>query len=106
MRRPLCLLALVLGLVLPAGTVSAQTRKAAEGPKRKATLSDYRKVKVQGFTLMINNVPMSLQFEGLSGAGLYQFNFVLPPGLGKGDMPVQAIVGGLSTQTNVVIALQ
>jgi hypothetical protein len=55
MRRPLSLLALVLGLVLPAGTVSAQTRKAAEGPKAKVTLPGYKKVKVQGFTLMVNN---------------------------------------------------
>jgi uncharacterized protein (TIGR03437 family) len=57
-------------------------------------------------TLMINNVAMTVQFQGLSGAGLYQFNFVLPAGLGTGDVAVQAIVGGVQTQTNVVIALQ
>jgi len=57
-------------------------------------------------TLMINNVAMTLQFQGLSGAGLYQFNFVLPAGLGTGDVPVQAMVGGVPTQTNVVVALQ
>jgi hypothetical protein len=55
MRRPLWLLALVLGLVLEASTVSAQTRKATESPKGKAILPGYKKVKCQGFTLVINN---------------------------------------------------
>jgi uncharacterized protein (TIGR03437 family) len=59
-------------------------------------------------TILINNVavPLPLQYSGLSGAGLYQFNFVLPAGLGTGDVPVQGMVGGVSTQANVVIALQ
>jgi uncharacterized protein (TIGR03437 family) len=58
-------------------------------------------------TLTINNVTVSpLLFSGLSGAGLYQFNLVVPAGLGSGDVPIQAMAGGLSTQTGVVIALQ
>jgi uncharacterized protein (TIGR03437 family) len=59
-------------------------------------------------TILINNVavPLPLQYSGLSGAGLYQFNFVLPANLGTGDVPVQGMVGGVSTQANVVIALQ
>jgi uncharacterized protein (TIGR03437 family) len=59
-------------------------------------------------TILINNVavPLPLQYSGLSGAGLYQFNFILPAGLGTGDVPVQGMVGGISTQADVVIALQ
>jgi uncharacterized protein (TIGR03437 family) len=45
-------------------------------------------------------------FAGLSGAGLYQFNLTIPAGLGTGDVPLTATVGGVTTQTGVVISLQ
>ena len=45
-------------------------------------------------------------FAGLSGAGLYQFNLTIPAGLGTGDVPLTAPVGGAQTQTGVVISLQ
>ena len=32
-------------------------------------------------------------FVGLAGAGLYQINLIVPPGLGAGDVPIQAWVG-------------
>ena len=57
-------------------------------------------------TLLINNVGVPLQFSGLSEAGLYQFNLMVPSGLGTGDMPLMSMVGGASSQPNVVIALQ
>ncbi len=37
------------------------------------------------FSLYINNVLVSPLFVGLSSAGLYQINLIVPPGLGEGD---------------------
>jgi uncharacterized protein (TIGR03437 family) len=50
------------------------------------------------------NVPPS--FAGLSGAGLVQINLTIPAGLGTGDVPLAALVGGVQTQSGVVISLQ
>jgi uncharacterized protein (TIGR03437 family) len=51
----------------------------------------------------VNVTPL---FSGLSGAGLYQLNLTIPPGLGTGDVSLQASVGGVQTPTGVVISLQ
>jgi uncharacterized protein (TIGR03437 family) len=45
-------------------------------------------------------------FAGLSGAGLYQINLVVPASLGSGDLSLVATVGGSRTPANVVISLQ
>jgi uncharacterized protein (TIGR03437 family) len=56
--------------------------------------------------LFINNNPVTPGFAGITSAGLYQFNIVtLPSGLGTGDVPLQAAVGGFRTPSNVVISL-
>jgi uncharacterized protein (TIGR03437 family) len=55
--------------------------------------------------LYVNNLPVKTAFAGLSGAGLYQINLRIPYGLGSGDVPLQAMVGGLQTQAGVVIPL-
>jgi len=57
-------------------------------------------------TLRINNVSVTPSFAGLSGAGLYQMNLTIPPGLGTGDVSVQATVGGIQTPLGVVISVQ
>jgi uncharacterized protein (TIGR03437 family) len=57
-------------------------------------------------TLRINNVSITPTFAGLSGAGLYQINLTIPPGLSTGDVSVQATVGGVQTPSGVVISLQ
>jgi uncharacterized protein (TIGR03437 family) len=57
-------------------------------------------------SLLINNVSFIPSFAGLSGAGLYQINFTVPPGLGTGDVALAATVAGASTQPDVVISLQ
>ncbi len=57
-------------------------------------------------SILINNVKVIPSFAGLSGAGLYQINLVLPAGLGTGDVPLVATVGGIQTPSNVVISLQ
>jgi uncharacterized protein (TIGR03437 family) len=57
--------------------------------------------------LLINNVTVLPAFSGITSAGLYQLNVVqLPAGLGTGDVPLLATVGGVQTQTGVVISLQ
>ena len=39
------------------------------------------------FSLYINGVMLTPTFVGLSSAGVYQINVVIPPGLGQGDVP-------------------
>jgi uncharacterized protein (TIGR03437 family) len=56
--------------------------------------------------LLINNVNLVPVFSGLSAAGLYQFNFTVPAGLGTGDVLISATVGGAQTPSGVVISLQ
>lgn len=57
-------------------------------------------------TLFINNVSVTPAFAGLSSAGLYQINVTIPAGLGTGDVPLVATVGGVQTPPTVVISLQ
>jgi uncharacterized protein (TIGR03437 family) len=45
-------------------------------------------------------------FAGLSSAGLYQINLAVPDGLGSGDVTLVATVGGMQTQSGVLISLQ
>jgi uncharacterized protein (TIGR03437 family) len=57
-------------------------------------------------SLYIDNVVVKPTFVGLSSAGLYQFNLTVPPGLGQGDVPISAMVGGIETQPRVLFSLQ
>jgi uncharacterized protein (TIGR03437 family) len=57
-------------------------------------------------SLLINNVNVTPSFAGLSSAGLYQINLTIPPGLGTGDVPLVATVGGMETEPTTVISLQ
>jgi uncharacterized protein (TIGR03437 family) len=57
------------------------------------------------FSLYMNNIFVAPLFVGLSGAGLYQINLVVPPGLGMGDIPIQASIGGMQTQKGIVFSL-
>ena len=57
-------------------------------------------------TLTINNQSVVPSFTGLSEAGVYQINLTIPAGLGTGDVPLVATVGGFSTPSGVVISLQ
>jgi len=56
--------------------------------------------------LSINNVSVIPTFAGITSAGLYQINLQIPSGLGTGDLPLRAIVGGAQTPTGVLISLQ
>jgi uncharacterized protein (TIGR03437 family) len=57
-------------------------------------------------SLLINNVSVIPGFAGISSAGLYQINLTVPAGLGTGDVPLLATVGGAQTQPGLVISLQ
>ncbi len=56
-------------------------------------------------SLSLNNIPVQPSFAGLSGAGLYQINLVIPAGLGQGDISVSASIGGLKTQKSLMFSL-
>jgi uncharacterized protein (TIGR03437 family) len=56
--------------------------------------------------LAINGVTVIPSFAGLSSGGLYQLNFTMPPAIGTGDVLLVAAVGGVQTQSGVVISLQ
>ncbi len=58
------------------------------------------------FSLYLNNVLIEPTFVGLSSAGVYQINLVIPPGIGQGDVPILASVGGIQTQPHAVLSLQ
>ncbi len=58
------------------------------------------------FTLYINNKVVTPLYVGMSSAGLYQVNLIVPPGLGQGDVPIQAwVTGSFSTQQNIFFSL-
>jgi uncharacterized protein (TIGR03437 family) len=62
---------------------------------------------VEPVTLSINNTVVTPDFCGITAAGLFQINIVrLPDGLGSGDAPVKATVGGQQTAEGPVISLQ
>jgi uncharacterized protein (TIGR03437 family) len=56
--------------------------------------------------LFVNGVHVIPTFAGLSSAGLYQINLIVPVGLGTGDASIVATVGGVSTSSNTVMSLQ
>jgi uncharacterized protein (TIGR03437 family) len=57
--------------------------------------------------LLINNVPVTPAFSGITSTGLYQISVVpVPTGLGVGDVPLLAIVGGVKTPLGVTLSLQ
>jgi uncharacterized protein (TIGR03437 family) len=56
--------------------------------------------------IMINGMVLAPSFAGLTEAGLFQFNLTLPAGLGTGDVPLVAMVGGVQTPSGVVISLR
>jgi uncharacterized protein (TIGR03437 family) len=56
-------------------------------------------------TFNINGTTVTPSFSGISSAGLFQFNITVPSGLGTGDVPITATVGGATTP-QFVLSLQ
>jgi uncharacterized protein (TIGR03437 family) len=55
--------------------------------------------------IAFGNIPAVVQFAGLSEAGLYQFNVVVPE-VPDGDQPITAQIGGVPTQQPVYLTIQ
>jgi uncharacterized protein (TIGR03437 family) len=55
--------------------------------------------------ISVGGADCSIQFAGLVGAGLYQFNVVVPA-VGNGNAAVAATIGGLQTQAGVSVPVQ
>jgi uncharacterized protein (TIGR03437 family) len=56
-------------------------------------------------TITIGGVPASVSFAGVTSAGLYQFN-VIVPNAGSGDQALQATVNGVATLPGPVLTIQ
>lgn len=55
--------------------------------------------------LLVRGESVTPSFAGLSGVGLYQINFIVPSGLGTGDVSFAATVGGVRTPSGPVLSL-
>ena len=53
----------------------------------------------------IGGMPATVAYAGIIEAGLFQLNVVVPP-TGSGDQPLQATVGGVSTQSDIFLTVQ
>jgi uncharacterized protein (TIGR03437 family) len=54
----------------------------------------------------LGGVPLTVDFAGIVGAGLYQLNFKIPANMGSGDLTLAATANGLQTQASIVIPVQ
>ena len=63
-------------------------------------------IAINGHTLAACGSGSPCAFAGLGGPGLFQFNITMPSGMGTGDQPLVATVGGVKTQANIVLSLQ
>jgi uncharacterized protein (TIGR03437 family) len=54
----------------------------------------------------LGGVPVTVDFAGIVGAGLYQLNFKIPANAGSGDQVLQGTSNGAQTQANIVIPVQ
>ncbi len=57
-------------------------------------------------SVLIGGVSATVAFAGLTGAGLYQLNVVVPDGVPDGDQPLVVGTGGVQTQSGVSLAIQ
>jgi len=56
-------------------------------------------------TVTIGGVAAVVQFAGLVGPGEFQFNVVVPAGLGNGDQAIMATYNGASTQAGTLLTV-
>ena len=54
----------------------------------------------------LGSVPLTVDFAGLVGAGLYQINFKVPANVASGDLALVGTANGLQSQANIVIPVQ
>jgi uncharacterized protein (TIGR03437 family) len=58
------------------------------------------------FHLYINHAPVKPLFVGLSSAGLYQINLIVPQCIGEGNVPIRAFMASNATQAGILFPLQ
>ena len=83
-------------------TPASPSGQPYSGPSGGAPMTD-------SFTLSFGGDPIpaaNIKLSALVGQGLYQFNVLVPSGLGTGDLPLSATVAGVTTPTGVVVAVQ
>lgn len=56
-------------------------------------------------SVTIGNLPATVSYAGLSAAGLYQFNVIVPASAPNGDLALSATYNGSSTQSNVLVTV-
>jgi uncharacterized protein (TIGR03437 family) len=56
-------------------------------------------------SVTIGGVDAEVQFAGVTGAGLYQINAVVPPTMTTGDQPIVATVNGLKTPDGAFVTI-
>ena len=54
-------------------------------------------------SISIGGVAATVAFSGITEAGLYQFNVIVPANAGSGDQPITAVVNGVATPTGAVL---
>jgi uncharacterized protein (TIGR03437 family) len=80
------------------------------GPTAPATPTGYTVTAAEplanSVTVTIGGIAVTPSFAGLSASGLYQFNVTVPASLTTGNAAVSATIGGVTTQTGVLLAVQ
>jgi len=61
---------------------------------------------VNNVTITIGGVPQTVQFAGITAAGQYQFNVLVPQNTPTGDQLIVATVNGQQTQTGIYASVQ
>ncbi len=57
-------------------------------------------------TVTLGGVPVTVDFAGVVGAGLYQLNFKIPQNAPSGELVLAATSNGLQTQSGILISVQ
>jgi len=57
-------------------------------------------------SISIGGVPATVAFSGITEAGLYQFNLLVPQNAGSGDQAVTATVNGVTTPAGLLVTVQ
>jgi uncharacterized protein (TIGR03437 family) len=56
-------------------------------------------------TVKIGGITATVQFAGLTFPGEFQFNVIVPAGLGNGDQAIVATYNGVSTQAGTMLTV-
>jgi uncharacterized protein (TIGR03437 family) len=63
-------------------------------------------VNLSAITATIGGLPATVQWAGITMAGVWQLNVQVPPGAASGDAAIAAQIGGKSTQGGAFVTVQ